>query len=295
MPEAPKTEENGLKLLRRGKVRDVYDLGTELLLVASDRVSAFDHVLPTPIPGKGEILTRLSGFWFKETAGIVSNHMIAWDWDDITARRPELKTLPPGDFAGRSMLVRKAQRFDAECVARGYLAGSGWGEYQASGQVCGHRLPSGLTQSARLRQPLFTPAAKADAGHDLNIPRERLAELIGGERAAELERLTLALYEFASLRLANAGLILADTKFEFGLIDGRVALIDEALTPDSSRIWEASAWRPGGAPPNFDKQFLRDHLEQSGWDKNPPAPALPDAIVSELSARYRRALERITS
>ncbi|MBI5624593.1 MAG: phosphoribosylaminoimidazolesuccinocarboxamide synthase [Elusimicrobia bacterium] len=285
---------SALKLFRRGKVRDVYELGDELLLVASDRVSAFDCILPTVVPGKGEILTRMAAWWFKETAGLIPNHLISADWRDICGRHAGLARLPAAEFEGRSMLVRRAKRADVECVVRGYLSGSGWKEYRRTGTVCGLRLPPGLKESEKLPAPLFTPSTKADAGHDENITRGTLGTLVGKETAEELERLSLALYDFASRRMAACGLILADTKFEFGELGGRLIAIDEVVTPDSSRFWDAKAWKPGPSPANFDKQFIRDYLEKSGWDKQPPAPPLPHDVVERTARLYREALRKVT-
>lgn len=285
----------GLKIFRRGKVRDVYDAGDKLLIISTDRVSAFDFVLPTPIPDKGKHLTRISRFWFERTKNIVPNHMISTDLGEIERLLGGNVRLDPASLEGRTMLCRKAARIDAECVVRGYLAGSGWKEYRRTGTVCGIRLPAGLPEAARLPAPVFTPAAKADEGHDENISFDRLAELAGPARAARLKALSLALYKEAARFLESRGLILADTKFEFGLLGDDLVLIDEALTPDSSRFWEAGLWKPGSAPPSFDKQFVRDYLEVSlGWDKRPPAPELPAEVVRGTADRYREALRRIT-
>ena len=283
----------GLPLLRRGKVRDVYDLGEKLLIVASDRLSAFDVILPTPIPDKGKILNKAALFWFDRTKDIVPNHLITADFQEIARALPSGVKLSPW-FDGRMMLVRKAERVDAECVARAYLAGSGWKEYKAAGMIAGHALPAGLQEASRLPSPIFTPATKADEGHDENITRERLAELVGRELAVTLEKLTLQVFDAASRHLDARGLILADTKFEFGFIDGRLHLIDEILTPDSSRVWEKSAWTPGRTPDGFDKQFVRDWLERSGWDKRPPAPELPADVVDGTLGRYRDFLRKVT-
>jgi phosphoribosylaminoimidazole-succinocarboxamide synthase len=278
-----------LPLLRRGKVRDVYDLGDKLLIVASDRLSAFDVILPTPIPGKGKILTAAALFWFELTKNIVPNHLITADFAEIQ-KMVKLDRW----FDGRMMLVRKAKRIDAECVARAYLAGSGWKEYKAAGIVGGHNLPKGLVEASQLPEPIFTPATKADEGHDENISREQLAEMIGADLAKELEKLTLAVFAKASEHLAERGLILADTKFEFGYIDGQLRLIDEILTPDSSRVWEQKDWKPGKTPDGFDKQYVRDWLERSGWNKAAPAPALPADVVDGTLARYREFLTKVT-
>lgn len=284
----------GLPLLRRGKVRDVYDLGDKLLIVASDRLSAFDVILPTPIPGKGKILTTAALFWFDLTKDVVPNHLVTADFAEIQKALPSNVKLNKEWFDGRMMLVRKAKRIDAECVARAYLAGSGWKEYKAAGIVGGHKLPDGLLEASKLPEPIFTPATKADEGHDENISRERLAEMIGGGLAKELEALTLRVFARASEHLASRGLILADTKFEFGFIDGELRLIDEILTPDSSRVWERKDWKPGRTPDGFDKQYVRDWLEGTGWNKAAPAPALPASVVEGTLARYREFLAKVT-
>ncbi|PCI37370.1 MAG: phosphoribosylaminoimidazolesuccinocarboxamide synthase [Elusimicrobia bacterium] len=287
------TADVGLERIYRGKVRDIYTTDSDLfLMVATDRISAFDSVLSPDITGKGELLTQISRFWFEKTTHIVENHMISADIDEIRKRLPEA-TLDDS-FAGRSMLVKKARRIDAECVIRGYIAGSGWKEYRKTGAVCGHTLPTDLKLAQKLPTPIFTPATKADQGHDENISRKALAELVGANTASELERLSLELYTFASAHMADRGLILADTKFEFGIVEGKITLIDEALTPDSSRFWEAAKYKEGQSPASFDKQFVRDYLEMSGWDKNPPAPTLPKDVVSGTIARYREALKRLT-
>jgi len=283
-----------LPLLRRGKVRDVYDLGDKLLIVASDRLSAFDVILPTPIPGKGKILTAAALFWFDLTKSVVPNHLITADFDAIRKALPSTVTLDKGWFDGRMMLVHKARRVDAECVARAYLAGSGWKEYKTTGIVGGHKLPAGLVEASRLPEHIFTPATKADEGHDENISRERLAELVGRDLAKQLESLTLNIFGRASQHLESRGLLLADTKFEFGFIDGELRLIDEILTPDSSRVWEKKDWTPGKTPDGFDKQYVRDWLERSGWNKAAPAPALPADVVEGTLARYRSFLEKVT-
>lgn len=284
----------GLKLLRRGKVRDVYDLGDKLLIVASDRLSAFDVILPTPIPDKGKILTTAALFWFDLTKKVVPNHLITADFDAIQKAMPKGVSLDKAWFDGRMMLVRKAKRVDVECVARAYLAGSGWKEYKSNGNVGGHSLPAGLKEADKLPSPIFTPATKADEGHDENITRERLAETVGPELAKTLEELTLRVFKTASEHLAARDLILADTKFEFGFIDGQLMLIDEILTPDSSRVWEKRDWKPGKTPDGFDKQFVRDYLEKSGWNKLPPGPALPAEVVEGTLSRYREFLRKVT-
>jgi phosphoribosylaminoimidazole-succinocarboxamide synthase len=273
---------------RRGKVRDVYDLGEVLLFIATDRISAFDYVLPNGIPRKGEVLTRLSRFWFDRLG--VENHLLSDD--------PGSVRLPRGTdiqaLQSRTMVVKKTSVIPIECVARGYLSGSGWKEYQKSGTVCGIRLPAGLQESSQLPEPVFTPATKAETGHDENISFERTVELIGKSLAEELRELTLKIYAKGCEHAASRGIIIADTKFEFGLLDGKVILIDEVMTPDSSRFWPADVWQPGRGQASFDKQFVRDWLETSGWDKNSPPPTLPEDVVQKTSARYIEAWERIT-
>ena len=261
-----------------GKVRELYALEDDrLLLVASDRISTFDVVLPTEIPDKGRVLTGLSAFWFARTREIVPNHLLAL--------RPD----------GRSTECRRLEMLPIECVVRGYLSGSGWKDYQATGAVCGHELPEGLVESARLPEPIFTPATKAHEGHDENITREQAAELVGREVFDEAERISLALYRFAADYAAERGILIADTKFELGLdADGRLTLGDEALTPDSSRFWPADEYAPGGAQPSYDKQFVRDFCEAAGWDKEPPGPELPTEVVDGTRARYVEAFERLT-
>jgi phosphoribosylaminoimidazole-succinocarboxamide synthase len=272
----------------RGKVRDLYDFGDRMLFIATDRISAFDWVLPTGIPDKGRVLTQLSAFWFERLG--VEHHLLSLD--------PTAVALPAETDAavlqGRSMVVRKASVFPVECVVRGYLSGSGWKEYCQSQAVCGINLPPGLVESSPLPQPIFTPATKAATGHDENIPFERMIEIIGMERATQLRELSLTIYLRASEIAREKGIILADTKFEFGLSDGKVLLIDEVLTPDSSRFWPADGYRPGGPQPSFDKQFVRDWLEQVGWDKNSPPPALPADVVARTREKYIEAFERLT-
>jgi phosphoribosylaminoimidazole-succinocarboxamide synthase len=280
----------GATLFRHGKVREVYEAGPDkLVMVASDRLSAFDVVLPTPIPDKGRVLTQLSNFWFGRTSKIVPNHLLETD----LARFPAPFAKHP-ELAGRAVLVKRAERIDYECVARGYLAGSGWAEYRKSGTVAGERLPPGLQESARLDDPIFTPATKAITGHDENISRAQLAAALGRDLAKQLEEVTLALFRHAHAYALGQGLILADTKFEFGLLDGTLVLIDEALTPDSSRYWDAGTYRPGSAPPSYDKQFVRDFLNAQGWDHEPPGPNLPDDVVRGTSDRYRECYRKLT-
>ncbi|MBI5243350.1 MAG: phosphoribosylaminoimidazolesuccinocarboxamide synthase [Elusimicrobia bacterium] len=289
-----RSEIPGLKLLSRGKVRDVYDLNERLLIVATDRISAFDCVLPTPIPGKGALLNALSAFWFRKTGDVVPNHLITTDFAEILRALPPDVRLDPELYDRRLLLARKARRVDAECIVRGCLAGSGWKEYCEKGTLCGERLPQGLQEASPLPRPVFTPSTKAASGHDENISRERLSELAGADIAREIERLSLMLYDFASRHAQERGLILADTKFEFGFINDRLCVIDEMLTPDSSRFWDQSAFKPGASPANFDKQFVRDWLDQSAWDKRPPAPELPPAVVDGTARRYREAFRRLT-
>jgi phosphoribosylaminoimidazole-succinocarboxamide synthase len=280
-----------IPLLGRGKVRDLFAIGDDLLLVASDRISAFDHVLGSGIPGKGKILTQISLFWFELLRDIVPNHLIATDVADFPAElQPYTKQLE-----GRTMLVKRAAMFPVECVARGYLAGSGWKEYQAAQSVCGIALPAGLLDGSRLPEPIFTPATKSqDGAHDENIPFSTMETAVGVEDAAELRRLTLALYAKAATHAEAHGLILADTKFEFGRVNGEIVLGDEVLTPDSSRFWDAELWKPGGAQASFDKQFVRDYLESIHWNKQAPAPALPDEVVARTQAKYLEAFRLLT-
>jgi phosphoribosylaminoimidazole-succinocarboxamide synthase len=286
-----KTDLGATPLAGRGKVRDLYAIGDALLLVATDRISAFDHVLATGIPGKGRILTQISLFWFNLLAGIVPNHLIASN----VAQFPAQLQPYADQLEGRSMLVQHAAMFPVECVARGYLAGSGWKEYQATGTVCGIPLPAGLEDGSRLPEPLFTPASKSqDGAHDENISFAAVEALIGAEDAAELRRLTLALYAKAAAHAEARGLILADTKFEFGRTPAGIVLADEVLTPDSSRFWEAAQWKPGGAQPSFDKQFVRDYLESIHWNKQAPAPGLPDDVAERTRAKYLEAFRRLT-
>jgi phosphoribosylaminoimidazole-succinocarboxamide synthase len=279
-----------LPLFRRGKVRETYDLGDRLLMVATDRISAFDSILPNGIPGKGVVLTQLSQFWFDRTADLVSNHLITTDIPDL----PQITAEQRARLEGRTMVVRKAERIDIECVARGYIVGSAWSEYKRQGTVCGQPLPAGLTESDKLPEPIFTPAAKSDTGHDENISFERMAELVGDELATSLRELTLNIYQAAEAYARTRGLIIADTKFEFGLIDGQIVIIDELLTPDSSRFWDAALYQPRVSQPSFDKQSVRDWLTASGWNQEPPAPELPEEVVAETAAKYREAYERIT-
>jgi phosphoribosylaminoimidazole-succinocarboxamide synthase len=280
-----------LKPSAQGKVRDMYDLGRALLIVATDRISAFDVVLPDPVPYKGEVLTRISRFWFDHLADVVPNHFLTSDECDL----PEALAAHADELRGRFMIVKKAEVFPVECIVRGYLAGSGWKEYRESGTVCGQKLPEGLAESSVLPQPIFTPSTKAAIGdHDENISFERMVEIVGAEHAGRLRDVSLALYSAARDHAATRGIIIADTKFEFGLVDGVVTLVDEVLTPDSSRFWPAAEYEPGRGQASFDKQFVRDWLEASGWDKTPPAPALPEDILAVTAEKYIEAYELIT-
>lgn len=280
--------------VKRGKVRDVYDLGDQLLIVATDRISAFDCVLPDPIPNKGRVLTMLSKFWFERTGGICPNHMISVVEDRMPAGLEE----HADQVIGRAMLCRKARVVPIECVARGYLAGSGWKEYVDSGTVCGISLPPGLAQCARLPEPVFTPAIKAEEGHDENVSFERACDLVGKGVMAELRDKTLMLYRQAAEYAHGRGIIVADTKFEFGFVDDRLTLVDEALTPDSSRFWPLDGYQEGEDQPSFDKQFVRDYLQKlcddGEWDKTDPAPPLPREVIETASSRYLEAYQRIT-
>jgi phosphoribosylaminoimidazole-succinocarboxamide synthase len=279
----------GVRKVASGKVREIFDLGKHLLFVATDRISAFDCILPNPIPRKGEVLTQLSAFWFCKM-GFVENHLVTADFADF----PEVLKPFEAQLTGRSMIVRKAQPLPVECVVRGYLIGSGWKDYQKTGEVCGIALPAGLQQAQQLPETIFTPATKAATGHDENIPWAQCVELCGESVARQARELAVKIYEAGRAHAAECGIILADTKFEFGLLDGRVILIDEVLTPDSSRYWPAAEYRVGISPPSFDKQFVRDYLETLTWDKTPPAPPLPPEVVARTSAKYLDAYERLT-
>ncbi len=290
------TTDLSLPLFIRGKVRDTYDLGKYLLIVATDRISAFDVVLPVGIPDKGKVLNQLSAFWFEKTSSILPNHMeIPVGEVQSLAKYLDKKTgLLPPYLAGRSMVVRKLERINVECVARGYLSGSGWAEYQESGTVNGMKLPAGLQESQRLPEPIFTPTTKADAGHDLPLTMAETVKIVGKTLADQLKEKTLAVYAFARDYARDKGIIIADTKLEFGLDHGQLVLIDELVTPDSSRFWEAKAYKVGQSQASFDKQPVRDWLTTSGWNKEPPAPALPAEVIDATSRRYREAYERLT-
>jgi phosphoribosylaminoimidazole-succinocarboxamide synthase len=280
----------GIKKLRSGKVREVFDLGDTLLFVVSDRLSAFDVVLDDPIPNKGAVLNQLSAFWFKKFGDKIDNHFVTADFDQFPA---ELKKFRD-QLAGRSMIVKKTQPLAVEAVVRGYLAGSGWKEYQKSQSVCGIKLPAGLQLASKLPEPIFTPSTKADQGHDENIDMKRCAEILGDELAERVSKLSLEIYSAGREYAAERGIIIADTKFEFGQVNGKLLLIDEVLTPDSSRFWPADQYVVGQSPPSFDKQFVRDYLETLDWDKTPPAPRLPKEIIEKTSAKYVEAFERVT-
>jgi phosphoribosylaminoimidazole-succinocarboxamide synthase len=286
-----RTQLPGIPLVQRGKVRDIYDLGDSLAFVATDRISAFDHVLPDPIPAKGKVLCQLSEFWFERFAALVPNHLIATDVREF----PEALRDHRDQLAGRTSLVRKLKMVPIECVARGYLAGSGWKEYREHGTVCGIELPAGLEESSRLPEPIFTPATKATDGHDENIPFSEAVRIVGAGLAARLRELTLELYSAAAGFAAGHGVIIADTKFEFGHDGDRLLLADEVLTPDSSRFWPAADYAPGRGQPSYDKQFVRDYLESIGWNKQPPAPRLPAEIVEGTRDRYREIFEILTA
>jgi phosphoribosylaminoimidazole-succinocarboxamide synthase len=293
-PAPPALAEVGLTdlpLVGRGKVREIYDLGDRLLFVATDRLSAFDVVMREPIPGKGIVLSTLSAFWFERLARIVPNHLVSDEPDDfpdeLGARREQL--------AGRAMLVRRCQRIDVECVVRGYLAGSGWAEYRQHGTLAGEPLPAGLLEASRLPEVRFTPTTKEAEGHDRPLTRAELADSVGVELARALEEKAVALYRAAHDYALERGIVVADTKFELGLLDGQLVQIDEALTPDSSRFWPLDGYRPGASPPSLDKQPVRDHLEAAGWDKRPPPPPLAESVVKETSERYREAFRLLTA
>lgn len=284
------TDLPGVKFHARGKVRDIYDLGDALLFIATDRLSAFDVVLPTAIPNKGKVLTQMSRFWFDFFGDVVPNHVISLSVDDY----PEQVRQFRDQLEGRSMMVRRAQVFPIECVVRGYLTGSGWKDYKKSGKVCGIALPVDLTESEQLSEPIFTPSTKAATGHDENISEAEAADIVGADTVRELRDLSMDIYNRAAAFAAEKGIIICDTKFEFGVIDGRISIVDEMLTPDSSRFWPASEYEPGKAQPSFDKQFVRNYLEKIEWGKQPPAPELPPDVVEGTSAKYAEAFRRLT-
>lgn len=284
------THFDNLTLLKRGKVRDLYDLQDRLLMVATDRISAFDVIMPTPVPDKGKILTRLSLFWFEQMQPLIGNHLVTADVDDFPeACRPYAEAL-----RDRSMLVRKARPLPIECVVRGYISGSGWKSYQKDRTVCGIQLPEGLRESDRLPEPIFTPSTKEESGHDINIDFAETVRRVGRETAAKVRDLSLEVYRRGAAMAEEKGIIIADTKFEFGFLDDELILIDEILTPDSSRFWPMDTYAPGGGQKSFDKQYLRDYLLSLDWDKTPPAPALPDQVVANTRRKYLEALNRLT-
>ena len=294
MPDAidvcAETNLKGFPLYRRGKVRDIYEAGDRLLMIATDRISAFDVVMPTPIPMKGAVLTQLSRFWFGRLSGLVPHHLVTADTNEFPPELGQYRDL----LRLRSMLVLKAEIFPVECVARGYLSGSGWKEYRENGSVCGIRLPAGLRESERLERPIFTPATKAESGHDLNISFDEMVRIVGRQHAERLRDLTLRLYLEAADYALERGIIIADTKFEFGLYQGRIILCDEALTPDASRFWPASGYQPGQGQPSFDKQYLRDYLEEIRFNKQAPGPELPPEVVRATSDKYLEAYKLLT-
>jgi phosphoribosylaminoimidazole-succinocarboxamide synthase len=285
----------GIRKIKSGKVREIFDLGDRLLFVASDRISAFDCIMPNGIPRKGEVLTQISYFWFDRMASFQPNHLLSKSNDSFDA--PGLAALPPAlkaQLAPRSMIVKKATPLTIECVVRGYLAGSGWKEYQKTQTVCGIKLPAGLKESSELAEPIFTPATKAETGHDENISFDEAAKMVGAEIAEQARAASLKIYKTAREYARQRGIIIADTKFEFGMYEGKLLLIDEVLTPDSSRFWPADQYAAGKGQPSFDKQFVRDYLETLDWDKNPPAPALPADVAAKTSAKYLEAYEKLT-
>lgn len=286
-----KTDFPDLKLVARGKVRDIYDLGETLLIVTTDRISAFDVIMNEGIPDKGYVLTQISAFWFRQMEDIIPNHIISTDVKDFPAQCQKYAA----DLAGRSMLVKKAKPLPAECIVRGYISGSGWKDYKATGAICGIKLPAGLVESDKLEEPIFTPSSKAEIGtHDENITFDQMAELVGKELAEKVRDVTIAIYKRARDIADAKGIIIADTKFEYGIYNGELIIIDECMTPDSSRFWAKDSYKPGGAQPSFDKQFLRDYLETLDWDKTAPAPPLPAEIVQKTGEKYMEALVRLT-
>jgi len=284
------TDFKGLKLFKRGKVRDVYDLGDKLLIISTDRISCFDVVLPCGIPYKGDVLTSISLFWFDFIKGVIPNHLICAEPDKYPEETKKYRT----ELMGRSMLVKKTKPLPVECVVRGYLSGSGWKEYKDKQSVCGIPLPAGLKESDKLPEVLFTPSTKADVGHDMNVDQKYVEGIVGKEATEKLKNVSIAIYKKASEYALNRGIIIADTKFEFGIYHDQIILIDEALTPDSSRFWPNGQYKPGKSQPSFDKQFVRDYLETLVWDKTPPAPKLPEEIIQKTSEKYLEAYKRLT-
>jgi len=279
----------GLELVKQGKVRDVYSLGEDFLFVATDRISAFDVVLGSEIPDKGKVLNLISAFWFEKTRHIVKNHLIEWKFENFPEKLQKYPYLK-----NRSMIVKKAKVFPVECIVRGYLVGSGYKEYSQKGTVCGIKLPEGLQLASKLEEPIFTPSTKAESGHDENISFEKMKDIIGEEKAEKLKEISLKLYKFAYEYAIERGIIIADTKFEFGEIDGEIVLIDEALTPDSSRFWPVEEYKVGQNPPSFDKQYVRDYLEEIKWNKKPPAPSLPKEVIENTRKKYFEAFSKLT-
>lgn len=279
-----------IDFFKRGKVREIYDLGDKFLMIATDRISCFDVVLPTPIPYKGKVLTKLSAFWFEFTKDIIPNHFLTTRIEEFPERLQKYKEI----LVGRSMLVRKVRPIPIECVVRGYLSGSAWREYKKTHSICGVKLPAGLKESDKLPYPIFTPATKEESGHDVNVTQEYIEKVVGEKVATTLKEVSISLYKKACLYAESKGIIIADTKFEFGFLNGDIILIDEVLTPDSSRFWPKEAYLPGKPQPSFDKQFVRDYLESLGWDKKPPAPNLPEEIVTQTTQRYLQVLTMLT-
>lgn len=284
-----RTDLAGLKLFKRGKVRDVYDLGKNLLFVATDRISVYDVVLPTPVAGKGEILTRISNFWFSKAKPVIASHIVEADFSRFPSELQEF-----AELEGRSVIVRKAQMLPVECVVRGYITGSGWSDYTKTGSVCGISLPAGLAESQKLPQPIFTPSTKAESGHDKNIDFARAQQMVGEETAQMLRDYSLRLYQLAEEYARSRGIIIADTKFEFGFVDGHLVVADELLTPDSSRFWPADKYAAGRGQESFDKQFVRDYAASTGWNKQPPGPSLPENVVQQTRRKYAQAFQLLT-
>ncbi len=289
-PVVTRTEIPVAPLVSRGKVRDIYDLGENLLIVSTDRISAFDHILPNGIPDKGAVLNQLSAFWFGRTAGLVQNHLVSVDMADLPASLQPYRD----QLEGRFTLARKARMLPVECIVRGYISGSGWNDYRKTGTICGMALPAGMVESDRLPQPMFTPSTKAETGHDENIRFEQAAEILGGPLAQKVRDAAITVYRHAAEYALTRGIIIADTKFEFGLIGDDLILADEVLTPDSSRFWPADSYAPGQSQPSFDKQYVRDWLLGIQWNKEPPVPVLPDEVVMVTSEKYREAYQRLT-
>ena len=290
-PYVMETDFSDLKLVKRGKVRDIYDLGDTLLMVMSDRISAFDVIMPNPVPGKGRVLTQISLFWFEAMRSLIENHVVASDVADY----PEACQPYAEDLLERSMVVRKAEPLPIECVVRGYISGSGWKSYQKSGDICGIKLPPGLKESDRLEDPIFTPSTKEELGqHDINIDFAAAADMVGSDMAEKVRQISIDIYKKGAEIANEKGIIIADTKFEFGLIDNKLILIDEVLTPDSSRFWPKDTYLPGGPQKSYDKQYLRDYLISIEWDKNPPAPNLPDDVIENTIQKYEEALAQLT-